>query len=37
MVFSDRLDYRTLLWQMQEVLYRVNAGVHLIFPESAAF
>ena len=34
MKFSDRVDYRTLLWQMYRVLYRANVGVDFVFPES---
>jgi len=34
MKFSDRVDYRTLLWQMYGVLYRANVGVDFVFPES---
>ena len=37
MKFSDRVDYRTLLWQMYGVLYRANVGVDFVFPESTDF
>jgi beta-galactosidase len=34
MKFSDRVNYRTILRQMYDVLYRANIGVDFVFPES---
>ncbi len=34
MKFSDKVNYRTLLHQMYEALYRQNVAVDFIFPES---
>jgi beta-galactosidase len=34
MKFSDHANYRTILRQMYEVLYRANVGVDFVFPES---
>ena len=34
MKFSDHTNYRTILRQMYEVLYRANVGVDFVFPES---
>jgi beta-galactosidase len=34
MKFSDKVNYRTILWQMYRALYRANIGVDYIFPES---
>jgi len=34
MKFSDKVNYRTLLHQMYETLYRQNVAVDFIFPES---
>ena len=34
MKFSDRVDYGSVMRQMYETLYRENAGVDFIFPES---
>jgi beta-galactosidase len=34
MKFSDKVNYRTILRQMYETLYRQNVGVDFIFPES---
>jgi beta-galactosidase len=34
MKFSDRVNYRTILLQMYNVLYRANIGVDFVFPES---
>jgi beta-galactosidase len=34
MKFSDRANYRTILHQMYRTLYRANAGVDFVFPES---
>jgi beta-galactosidase len=35
MKFSDKANYRTILQQMYETLYRQNVAVDFIFPESA--
>ncbi|HEY4979756.1 MAG TPA: beta-galactosidase [Candidatus Acidoferrum sp.] len=34
MKFSDHVNYRTILRQMYDVLYRANIGVDFVFPES---
>jgi beta-galactosidase len=34
MKFSDHANYRTILRQMYEVLYRANVGTDFVFPES---
>lgn len=34
MKFSDHANYRTILRQMYEVLYRANLGADFVFPES---
>jgi beta-galactosidase len=34
MKFSDKVNYRTLLGQMYDTLYRLNCGVDFVFPES---
>jgi beta-galactosidase len=35
MKFSDSVNYRTVLNQMYETLYRMNVGVDFVFPDSA--
>jgi beta-galactosidase len=35
MKFSEHVNYRTILRQMYDVLYRANVGVDFVFPESA--
>jgi beta-galactosidase len=35
MKFSDTVNYRTILGQMYDALYRANVGVDFVFPESA--
>lgn len=37
MKFSDRVSYRTVMWQMYHAMYRSNVGVDFIFPESTNF
>jgi beta-galactosidase len=34
MKFSDKLNYRTMLGQMYDSLYRLNCGVDFVFPEN---
>ena len=34
MKFSDRANYRSILRQMYDVMYRANEGVDFVFPES---
>jgi beta-galactosidase len=36
MKFSDHANYRTILRQMYEVLYRANVGADFVFPESTS-
>jgi beta-galactosidase len=35
MKFSDHVNYRSLMQQMYNTLYRKNVGVDFVFPESA--
>jgi beta-galactosidase len=35
MKFNDRANYRTIMGQMYETLYRQNVGVDFVFPESS--
>lgn len=37
MPFDDRVNYQTVLYQMYGALYRLNAGVDFLFPQSANF
>jgi beta-galactosidase len=34
MKFSDRLNYRSVMQQMYNALYRENVGVGFVFPEN---
>jgi beta-galactosidase len=34
MKFSDKVNYRTILGQMYDALYRLNCGVDFVFPEN---
>ncbi|MGC2832195.1 MAG: beta-galactosidase trimerization domain-containing protein [Candidatus Acidiferrum sp.] len=37
MKFSDHVNYRTILGQMYEVLYRANVGVDFVLPQNTNF